>query len=187
MKRLVLLFVWTAIFCGGCSSINTLTANKDQGWWRGELSSSTGVVGNQWPDREEDYFIVGSVDYEWPVHDRITLAARGYPLFFYKLQGSESKRHDRIYGAGLGAAVRFYSNSIRKKGFYGEIGSTVLWHDNHMPGNGSSVNFLSNLGLGYDFGNNWAATVKIFHLSNAGLDDANAGFDGLTLGFSRVF
>lgn len=149
--------------------------------------SSTGTVGNQWPDREEDYFLLASAEYEWPIQEQMTLAARGYPLFFYNLRGSEKDEKEDILGVGMGVALRFYPDGIKSKGPYGEIGSAVLWHDNHMPDNGSSVNFLSDLGVGYDFGNSWAATLKIFHLSNAGLDDENSGFDGLAFGISKTF
>ncbi len=187
MNRFVCAVLLGVVMCGGCGGDHVLTNKFDQGWWRGEFMSSTGTVGEQWPEREEDYFLLAAAEYEWPVQDRITLAARGYPLFFYNLRGSVKDRKDDIFGVGVGAALRFYAQEIKSKGFYGEIGSAVLWHDDYMPGNGSKVNFLSDAGIGYDFGNSWAVTLKIFHLSNAGLDDDNAGFDGLTFGVSKTF
>lgn len=187
MNRILLVGVLVFVVCGGCGDTGWLTENIEQGWWRGEFASSTGTIGNQWPDREEDYLLLASADYEWPVGPRTTLAARGYPVFFYNLRGSEPDRTDHIYGAGLGAALRFYSRQIRAKGLYFELSSAAVWHEEHLPSNGSSLNFLSGGGLGYDFGNDWAATVKILHLSNGGLDDENSGLNTAMIGISKTF
>src|SRR4030042_6953531 len=72
-----------------------ISVAADDGWspardcsngrWRTEITSTTGTIANQWPDRQKDYFLLGSLEYEWPIHSNVTCSLRGSPLFLYDL------------------------------------------------------------------------------------------------------
>ena len=112
MARFLNVAFLCAILCGGCADTRWLTENFDQGWWRGEFMSSTGTVGNQWPDREEDYFLLASAEYEWPVQE-CDDAMRCYPLFFIITRQRKDEKEDILVWAW--GCLRFYPDGIKKR------------------------------------------------------------------------
>ena len=166
-----------------CRAENTefsLTRDFSEGNLRMELLSTSGIWGNQWPQHEEDYFIIGSVEYEWPIHPHSSFSLRGYPLFFYNRHRTDKLDSKNVYGVAFGPALRVYQET-NKTGFFAEFGSSALWHSNYLPGNGSKLNFISDIGFGYQLNENVSICAKYFHLSNAGLDELNSGFDALAI------
>jgi len=166
--------------CRAENSEFSLTRHFSQGRWRTEFVSTSGTWGSQWPQHEKDYFVIGSIEYEWPIHRHCTFSLRSYPLFFYNRHKTEKLDSADIYGAAFGAALRLYQKK-GKRGLFAELGSSALWHSNYLPGNGSKLNFISDIGLGYQFNENFSICAKYFHLSNAGLDEPNSGFDALAI------
>ena len=56
----------------------------DAGHWRLELQGA-GAVHSSKTDREGDYFVSGSVEYESPWLQHVAFGIRAYPLFIYPL------------------------------------------------------------------------------------------------------
>jgi hypothetical protein len=49
------------------------------------------------------------------------------------------------------------------------------------------VNFLTEVGVGYEFDNDWHVALKWRHMSNAGIASRNAGVNGLGIGIGFSF
>jgi hypothetical protein len=60
-----------------------------------------------------------------------------------------------------------------------------------IPSNGTNTNFIVSPGFVWETrrarGGVWQVGLRWFHLSNAGIYDVNAGYDGLTLRFGRTW
>lgn len=127
-----------------------------------------------------DYFVTGSVEYEFPAYPHGKLGLRLYPLFYYP------SAHD-VWGAGFGLSTRIYQHHKTFDGLFGEFEASTLWLSDYIECNSSRVNFLCGAGLGYKFPNSgWDISVKYAHISNCGLGDKNTGSNGigLALGYS---
>jgi len=152
----------------------------DEGRWRLEL---TGLNVFDSPGRHKDgqRYFTGSVEYEFPVSRRGKLGLRLYPLFFH--EGSHP-----IYGAGAGLSARVYQHAEEYTGLFGEVGVSALWHSREFHDNSTRVNFLSEAGIGYQFRkSDWHVTLKVEHISNAGLGGDNAGLNGVGLAVGYTF
>ncbi len=150
----------------------------EQGRWRIELQGAD-VLHSKKTDREGDYFVSGSVEYEIPVRIHLTLSVRAYPLFIYP-------EPEPIYGVAAGIAFRWYPREDHK-GFYAEAGVAPLWTSRYFNENSSRINFLDELGVGYRFEKDWHLSVKYQHISNAGLGSDNAGVNAISLGIGYTF
>ena len=182
--------VLAAVLC--CAAANG-EMQFDEGRWRLELSgwgaTDTGGGSDGW-------LTTGTVDYEFPATPHLTLGLRMMPLLVYgqdDVDGDwdclcrDDHGGDTVWGAGAGLTLRLYQVPGEYRGLFGEIQTNVLAHDGHFNGNGSNVNFLSAIGIGYQFRNDWHATLKFGHISNAGLDDDNSGTNVLGLGIGYRF
>jgi hypothetical protein len=172
-------------------------ARFEDGWWRAELFGAGGIDSGG-VDRTGELMINGAIEYEFPLAQRTTLGLRLLPLFVYTQDDDHDKKFlginfdhhdddaDTVWGGGAGLAFRFYSVKDEYRGFFGEIEGHVLGHGNEFEGNGSNINFLTGVGLGYKFKNELSLVVKYNHISNAGLDSDNSGINtiGLGLGYS---
>lgn len=152
----------------------------DQGRWRLEMSGSAGIHSGS-TDRGGDLVASGSLEYEFPASRRTTLGLRLLPLFMYAQDDD-----DNVFGAGFGLAGRLYQHAEEYRGWFGELEVSALGHDDKIEGNSASLNFLTGVGVGYKFKNNWHATLRYEHISNAGLGEHNAGANavGLAVGFT---
>jgi hypothetical protein len=152
-----------------------------EGRWRVEVSGALGYDSGK-RDRQGDSVITGNIEYEWPVYARCTLGLRAYPLFVYNQDDSDPT----VWGGGVGVVGRIYQKKDERRGFFVEGGVAVLGHDEHIRGNSSSINFLPEAGVGYQFKNDWHVTLQVQHISNAHLASDNAGANsvGLAVGFS---
>lgn len=60
-----------------------------------------------------------------------------------------------------------------------------------VPANGTNLNFIVSPGFSWEMprarGGVWHLGLRWLHLSNAGLHDVNAGYDGITLRFGRTW
>lgn len=152
----------------------------DAGHWRLELQGA-GAVHSSKTDREGDYYVTASVEYESPWLRHVAFGIRAYPLFLYP-------EPQPIYGAALGLVFRFYRDPSMDKGWYAEAGVAPMWHSRYFSDNSSRLNFLDELGIGYKFPHNpWHISAKYQHISNASIGSENAGVNSFSLGFGYTF
>lgn len=201
MKKHVIekLFLWavmgTALW--GATSAHAELA-LDQGKWRLELNTNFGVhQGSR--DRSGDFSLIGLVDYEVPANARMTLSLRLMPLFVYTQDGGEDgdwlgdlfhnndRNDDTVWGAGVGVVGRIYQKKDVYEGWYGEAGVTAMFHNNEFVGNNSNLNFLTTLGVGYQFKNDWHLQLHYQHISNGSLGSRNSGANTLGIGLGYRF
>ena len=167
-----------------------------EGKWRLELSGFSGVHSGS-TDRSGDLLITTSVDYELPVATHATLSLRLMPLWVYEQHVDDEKQwrfarrgswsHETVIGMGFGLAARWYSVAEEYRGWFGEIQANALGHDAKIDGNSANLNFLTGIGAGYKFKNNWHAILKYEHISNAGLGAHNRGANGIGIGVGYTF
>jgi lipid A 3-O-deacylase PagL len=151
----------------------------EEGRWRVETSGAVGFS-----DADDDFYSSVAVEYEMPTAWRASLGLRVYPMFLY----SQDEPSDTIYGAMVGVRSRFYHHQETQDGMFLEFGPTVLFTTDKLEGNSSSVNFLSELGVGYKFRTNpWHVGVKVQHISNAGLGSDNSNHNGVALAVGYTF
>lgn len=168
-----------------------------EGRWRLELSGGPALdQGSE--DRSGDALITGYVDYEFPTTNHTALSLRGMPLFVYT-QDDEHENFwreifhdhghdgDTVWGGGLGLAYRVYQKGGVYEGFFLELQALALGHSGGIEGDGSNIDFLTGIGLGYQFNSNWHAAFRFEHVSNAGLDEDNAGVNAVRLGLGYRF
>ncbi len=179
------LVVWFAslLFCCIASVAMGESAPAPEGAWRLELNNGMGIYSGAC-DRDGDYMLTGVVEYEKPLSGRLALGLRLMPLFVYEQEG---RGEDTLYGGGGGLALRMYSVKNEYRGLFGELSAHALGHSNDIQGNDSHLNFLSGLGIGYQFDNPWSLSLKYDHISNAGLGGRNSGVNTLALGVGYRF
>ena len=129
----------------------------------------------------EDYYGV-IAEYEIPMSQRLALGLRFEPLFVYPTDGHSlhnDSGSDLMYGTALGVAARLYQHD--QKGLFIEGSLSALWHTNEFLGDTSKLDFMTEGGIGYQF-LNFFLTLKVEHISNAGLHSENSGVNALGLG-----
>lgn len=155
------------------------------GRWRLESAVMAGVHSGS-RSRKGDINVTASIEYEMPAWKRASFGIRFMPLFLY-----DEKRDDddsqTIYGAGLGLMTRIYSNAETRSGFFAEAGASLVGQSDKFEGNSGSANFLTELGVGYQWQAGWHVTVKAQHLSNAGLAEHNSGVNAVGMGVGFTF
>jgi len=171
----------------------------EAGRWRLELNNDFGVhQGGR--DRSGDYSIHAVVEYEVPATSRVTLGLRLMPLFLYTQEDERDgglldrwlndERYEdggTVYGAGVGLSARIYQVKDEYRGFFGELAVTALGHGNEFNGNNSNLNFLTTVGVGYQFKSDWHLQVHYQHISNASLGSHNSGANSLGIGIGYRF
>lgn len=151
----------------------------EEGMWRGELSLSGGIHSGR-RDRTGDVLFTSLIEYEVPVHAHATLGLRLLPLFVY--DGPET-----VWGGGIGLSARLYNERDSYQGLFAEGFSHITIHRNRFDGNSSNFNFLIGGGVGYQFANDWHATVRFDHFSNGGIGSRNAGVNTIGVGLGYRF
>ncbi len=119
-----------------------------------------------------------------PATPHLTLGLRVLPCFIYEQSGRDK---DTVWGAGAGVGGRLYASASEYRGLFGEVNFHALGHEHRFAGNGSNLNFLTGLGIGYKFVEGWHTVVKWEHISNANLDEDNSGVDTVVLGVGYTF
>lgn len=166
-------------------SAQALDVDFDQGRWKLELSGFGGVYSGK-VDRDDDAYLSGTIDYEVPAFDRMSLSLRLRPLFVYFQDEDERDNSDTIWGAGVSLAARIYQDQSTMTGWFGEVGAGLVWHSGYFEGNSSRVNFIPEAAVGYQFRESpWSLALRVQHLSNGGMGNDNAGVNsvGLAVGF----
>lgn len=153
----------------------------EEGRWRLELSGAYGIDSGS-ESREGDITALATAEYEFPASSKATLGLRLLPLFVYAEQDD-----DTVAGGGLGLAARLYEHAEEHRGLFGELTLNALLHSEQLAGNDSSLNFLTSVGVGYQFQSDWHVVLRFQHISNAGLGDDNAGANGIALGVGFSF
>jgi opacity protein-like surface antigen len=188
------------VIAGSFLTLSSAAAAADfsEGRWRLELNGGP-ALGEGGRDREGDVMISGTVDYEFPTTPHTTLSLRGMPIFLYEqdeiadnwwrdlFKHREAAHEDTVFGAGAGLAGRIYQKADVYEGFFAEVELLALVHSGKIEGDDSNVDFLSGVGVGYQFNSNWDALLRFEHVSNAGLGDPNSGVNALRLGVGYRF
>ncbi len=174
----------------------------DEGHWRLELSGFTGLHQGR-HDRTGEENFNATIDYETPLWKSGTLSLRLQPLFFYD-QDKDNGKHvgevgylkdlifdkyedSDVYGAAIGPVFRIYQNAEERNGLFAEVGVTAMLHSAEFDGNRSNLNFISSLGVGYKFENDWHVTAIWRHISNGGIGSQNSGVNGIGIGIGYSF
>ena len=128
-----------------------------------------------------DYYISGAVELEIPVVNHASLGLRLLPLFLYP----DKEDHADIYGIAAGIGGRLYTGADNT-GVFLEAGASALWSMDKLKLHDSTVGFLGDCGLGYQFRSGWHLSVKAQHISDTGMGDLTGGTNGVGVatGFS---
>lgn len=169
-----------------------------EGMWRLELNNDFGVhQGSR--SRKGDYSVNAVVEYEIPATSRATLGLRVMPLFVYDQNNSDGYRYFKgifddnhrddptVWGGGIGLNTRIYQVKDEYRGWFGEASVSALIHDNKFEGNSSNLNFVTGLGVGYQFKSDWHIQVHYQHISNGSLGEQNSGANALGFGIGYRF
>ena len=133
-------------------------------------------------DRKRDAYFHLDLEHEWPLWRGITGGVRGTPAYFARQAVGPG-----VFGLAFGIFNRMYVDGARHDGLFGSIGVATLWSTERFVGNGSRLNFLSHVALGYQVpGQPWHLALTLEHTSNAGTVAPNHGVNGLgiSVGFS---
>lgn len=158
---------------------------KNTNWEDGRLrieGQGWGGVRSGGRSRSGDIGVSAIVEKEFMLGHKLTVSPRAIPLFYVDEYHRDG--HD-ILGVGVGVTLRHYW-SEPQDGFYFEFSESLIAHSEKFRGNSGSVNFMSELGIGYEFDSDWHVIAKWRHLSNAGIADKNSGinFVGIGVGYS---
>ncbi|MFG0256436.1 MAG: acyloxyacyl hydrolase [Phycisphaerales bacterium JB043] len=97
---------------------------------------------------------------------------------------------DDATGAALSVDFRwhYWHSDDWRESYFAHVGAGVLFTDEHVPDDGSSVNFIPRMGLGYtrqirEDGTRFVANLRWQHVSNGRIlsGDENPGRDGVSL------
>lgn len=190
--------IWLVSLCL-CSLPANAALDIESGHWRLELNNDFGIhQGSR--DRSSDYSANLVVEYEVPVTGRATLGLRLMPLFIYSQDDERDAEllhrwlaDDRyedggsVFGAGVGIVGRIYQVKDEYRGFFGELAVSALLHENEFNGNNSNLNFLTSIGVGYQFKSDWHIQLHYQHISNASIGSRNAGTNTVGIGVGYRF
>lgn len=179
MKRMVVMMAVTLL----CALPAMGELKFCEGKWRLELSGGPGI-NTTGSDRSGDFILKSTVEYELPLSSHGTLGLRALPLFLYEQQ---ERGEDTVWGAGLGVGGRIYSVADEYRGWFAEANAHMLGHKHQISGNGSNINFLTGIGVGYKCKAGWHSVLRWEHLSNANLDSDNKGANVITMGVGFTF
>lgn len=181
------------------------------GRWRLELTAQTGIDSGS-TDRAGDVLGLSTVEYEFPVTGHVAVGLKLHPLFAYSQDSDgfddlfhggfvdrakrfdfsdfsfdDDKGGDTVWGAGFGLGTRIYQKKDEQRGLFLDLGVSALFHSGEFDGNNSNINFMSGIGLGYQFKFGLNTVLKLDHISNASLGDDNAGTNVLGIGVGFRF
>lgn len=186
------------------ASAGAAHADFQDGRWRVQVSAQAGVESGG-VDRSGDVLAMGTVEYEVPLTAHVCYSLKLVPVFGYFqddedvngiLDGEagadldalcDDEGGDSVVGAGVGLGLRVYQKAEEKRGIFLDLGLHALGHAGEFNGNSSNLNFMSGIGLGYQWRNGLSAQLHFDHISNAGLGDENSGTNVLGLGLGYRF
>ncbi len=170
----------------------------EDGRYRLELQGWTATRSGR-RGRTGDYGTAGTIEREFVFGSKTSIGLRAIPLFFVReddhdtfedFDGDGLYEHrlyegNDIVGAGVGIAIHHYFRDIQD-GWYFEFYESFFAQSEKFQGNSGNFNFMSEIGIGYEFENDWHIAAKWRHMSNAGIADKNAGINsvGIGIGFS---
>jgi hypothetical protein len=180
-----LLLVALLPFAAGSALAEEAAGPFAEGTWRLDLTAMAGLDTGS-VDRGGDVLVAGTAAYEVAVAPHATLQLRAMPLFGYFESSRDEGHAEDLLGGGVGLGALLFLRDTYD-GWYAEACVTCVWHTGEIEGDSSSFDFLSELGVGYQFENDWHVTLKWAHLSNAGFGDDNSGANTIGLSFGRLF
>ena len=170
----------------GAERVQTESFHFREARWRLELQGVGGTYSGK-VDRGGDYYFTGCVEYECPAYRRSTFGLRLYPLLVYHEDEDDHGEENTLYGMAFGVTHRIYQHAEDRKGFFLELGSSVLWHSREFEGNSARINLLSEVGIGYQIPEKrWHGALKWAHISNGGTGRSNSAVNGIifSVGYS---
>jgi hypothetical protein len=183
---LILIALSTARSIDAAAAESECPIRFKDGHWRVEASAMFGVHSGS-TNREGDYVLSASIEYEMPAWKRATFGLKFIPVLLYH-DDREDGDSQSVGAAAFGVTTRVYQKAESRCGFYIEGGVSVLGQTDKLEGNSSSVNFLSDFGVGYKWdGTGWHVVAKVQHISNGGLAEHNAGANAVGLGAGFTF
>jgi hypothetical protein len=113
----------------------------------------------------------------------------------FKIEGSlgSMTRPERRLVVSANIFSLYFINMLATKTFkpYVEGGIGAIYADYRWEGQGARFNFNPQLGIGTEIntrsGNSFLMAVRLYHVSNAGLNKENRGFNAITLHIGRFF
>jgi len=179
-------FVLISGFSGTASASEFWQELKQTKWEDGRLR----FEGQAWSgirsggrSRTDDYGVAATVEKEFALGHKLSAGLRAIPLFF--VSESDGLDGSDILGAGLGISIRYYFEEVQD-GLFVEFFESVIGQFDTFRGNSGRMNFMTEIGVGYEFENDWHIALKWRHISNAGFANRNAGVNaiGIGIGFS---
>ena len=172
------------IMSASVAEANVFQNIKDLNWEDGRLRIEGQVLmgtrsGRR--SRTDDRSVVGTIEKEFALGHNLTVGLRAIPLFYYDEEITDTE----MWAVGGGASIRYYTQEAMD-GWFVEYYESLIGQSEKLRGNSGSLNLMSEVGVGYEFDNNWHVTAKWRHLSNAGLAHRNSGINGIgiAVGFS---
>jgi lipid A 3-O-deacylase len=115
----------------------------------------------------------------------------------FKIEGSLGNltRPEKRLIASANIFSLYYINKLTTKSFrpYVEGGIGIIYMDYTVEGQGLRFNFNPQIGIGAEIGGTrddekpFIVSLRLHHISNAGIDSENRGMNAVTLSFGRFF
>ena len=147
-----------------------------------------GVRGGwSWRDSDQsfsqiDLFAGYRLPWEWRWWDTVDLSTR-WTMFGGVLMGGGEQ--GAVGGSGLEFVFGFGDTGLEMR-----LGSALTLISDYTYGEedlGGTIQFTSHIGLDYWFLENWSATARVQHMSNASIYSDNPGVDIVMLGLRYQF
>lgn len=162
---------------------------KDLKWEDGRLR----FEGQSWAStrsghqsRRGDYAVAGTLEREFALDHKLSVGVRAIPLFFLSEKDRRDDDGNTILGVGLGVSIRYYTEEVQD-GWFVEFSESLIGQSDTFRRNSGRVNLMSEVGVGYEFDNDWHVALKFRHLSNGGIASRNAGVNGIGVGVGFSF
>jgi hypothetical protein len=185
LSAITLMLTWS----NSANASNVFQELKELKWEDGRLRIEaqgwSGVRSGR-RSRSGDIGVVGTVEKEFALYQKLTVGVRAIPIFIMDESDKDGRDAETIYGVGVGISIRRYLNGV-EDGWYAEYNESIIGQSKKFRGNSGNFNFMSEIGIGYEFENDWYVSAKWRHLSNAGIANKNAGVNGVGIGIGFSF
>ena len=153
----------------------------------------TVVTGNSYDPRNDITFVQIS-GFALFDHEKI-FPHKAPEALRFKIEGSlgSMTRPEKRLVVSANIFSLYYINMLATKTFkpYVEGGIGAIYTDYRWEGQGARFNFNPQLGVGTEInttsGNSFLMAVRLYHVSNAGLNKENSGLNAITLHIGRFF
>lgn len=200
-------FMRSILVLGVCLGLSAAAhaGGFDEGRWRLQINAQTGIDSGS-TERTGDVLALTTVEYEVPVTGHVAVDLKIHPFFAYTQDNLDAKDFfegdfknavkdlwsfdeggDTVWGGGIGVGTRIFQVKDEQRGIYLDLGLHVLAHAGRLNHDSSAIDFMSGLGLGYQFKCGINTELHFDHISNASLGDRNSGTNVIGLGLGYRF